>query len=101
MRAPTERSQGLSGERQRLRVEIETQQFTVRRTGLQYSAGMSARADRAVHIAPRAVWTHRVYNLLVKYGLMRHDHVVTNLFVPTIWKKDRAWRSAGCWLRRR
>jgi hypothetical protein len=68
MSAPTERSQGLSGERQCLRVEIETQQLAIWRTGLQYSAGMSARADCAIHIAPRTVGPQRVYNLLVKYG---------------------------------
>ena len=43
-------------------------QFAVWRAGLQYSAGMSARADSAIHIAPRPMRTHRVYNLLVKYG---------------------------------
>jgi hypothetical protein len=68
MAALTERSQGLSGKRQCLRVEIQTQQLTFWRTGLQYPAGVSARADCAIHIAPRALWPQCVYNLLEKYG---------------------------------
>jgi len=28
---------------------------------------MSTRAKRAIHITPRAVGTHRVYNFMVKY----------------------------------
>ena len=72
MRALTERSQGLPGKRQRLWVEIEPKQFTVWSAGLQNSASMAARADRAIHVPPRTGGTHRVYNLVVKNWLVLH-----------------------------
>ncbi len=65
------RSQGLTSNRQRLRVYIQTQQSSIWRTRLQYAAGMTTRAESSIHIAPTAMRLQRVYNLLVKYRLMR------------------------------
>src|SRR5512138_2925555 len=74
MDAPLVRSQGLASERERLRVHIETQQLPIWRRCLQNAAGMSARAYRPIHIAATAPGLQRVYNLLVKYRLMRCVH---------------------------
>jgi len=71
MNAMFVRSQGLTSDRQRLLVHIQTQQLSIWRTRLHYSAGMSARAESSIHIAPSAMRLQRVYNLLVKYRLVR------------------------------
>ena len=65
------RSQGLTSERQRLRVYIQTQQLPIWRRRLQNSAGMSTRAQCPIHIAATTSGLQRVYNLFVKYRLMR------------------------------
>ena len=70
------RSQGLTSDRQRLRVHIETQQLPIWRRCLQNSAGMTARAECPIYIAPSAPGLQCVYNLFVKYGLMRYIHNV-------------------------
>mgnify|MGYP006391214339 CR=1 FL=1 len=66
------RSQGLTSERQRLRVNIQTQQKPIRRAGLQYPASVSARAQSAIHITTTALRLQCVYNLLIKYRYMCH-----------------------------
>src|SRR5512146_1620033 len=71
MDAPLVRSQVLASERERLRVHIETQQLPIWRRCLQDAAGMSARAQCPIHIAASAPGLQRVYNLFVKYRLMR------------------------------
>lgn len=65
------RSQGLTSDRQRLRVHIQTQQLPIWRTRLQNAAGMSARAQCSIHITPASPGLQRVYNLFVKYGSVR------------------------------
>ena len=65
------RSQGLTSDRQRLRVYIETQQLSIWRRRLQNTAGVSARAQCAIDIAPASPGLQRVYNLFVKYRSMR------------------------------
>ncbi len=76
MNAMFVRSQGLTSDRQRLRVHIQTQQLPIWRTRLQNAAGMAARAESSIHIAPASPGLQRVYNLLVKYGLVRCVHRV-------------------------
>jgi hypothetical protein len=66
------RSQGLTSERQRLRVYIQTQQLPIWRRGLQNSAGMSTRAQCPIYIATADLRLQRVYNLFVKYRSMRY-----------------------------
>jgi hypothetical protein len=65
------RSQGLTSDRQRLWIHIQTQQTPIWRTRLQNSAGMTARAQCPVHIAPATSGVQRVYNLFVKYRSVR------------------------------
>jgi hypothetical protein len=71
MDTPFIRSQVLTSERKRLRVYIQTQQLPIWRRGLQNPAGMSARAQRPIYIVATAPGLQRVYNLFVKYRLVR------------------------------
>ena len=71
MKATLVRSQGLTSNRQRLRVHIETQQLPIRRASLQDAASVSARTYRTIHIPPAIAGLQSVYNLLVKYRFMR------------------------------
>ena len=71
MDAPLIRSQELMSERERLWVYIETQQLPIWRRRLHDLAGMAARAQCPIHIASPAMGLQRVYNLFVKYRLMR------------------------------
>ncbi len=50
------RSQGLTCKRQRLGIKVQTQQTPVRRTGLQNSAGVTARSDCPVDVAAGISW---------------------------------------------
>src|SRR6185503_1828713 len=82
MDTPLIRSQVLTSERKRLRVNIETQQSPIWRRRLHDSAGMAARAQCPIHIAPPGVRLQRVYNLFVKYRSVRRVvHVATTLVV--------------------
>lgn len=69
------RSQGLTSDRQRLRVYIETEELSIWRTRLQNAASVPARAESPIHVAPTAPRLQRVYNLFVKYRLMRCVHL--------------------------
>ncbi len=72
------RSQDLTSKRQRLWVYIQTQQLPIWHRGLQNSAGMTARTQSPIHIATAIMRLQRVYNLFVKYRLVRRvAHVVT------------------------
>jgi hypothetical protein len=61
------RSQGLARKRQRLRVNIQTQQKSIRRASLQNPASVTARAQSAIDITTTALGLQCVYNLFVKY----------------------------------
>ena len=63
------RSQGLTSERQRLRVNIQTQQLPIWRASLQDPASVTARAQSAIYITTAALGLQCVYNLFVKYRL--------------------------------
>ena len=77
MKAPLVRSQGLTSKRQRLRVYVETQQKPIWRAGLQDAAGVSTRAQCAIHITAAALRLQRVYNLMVKYRSVRvHNKIL-------------------------
>jgi hypothetical protein len=65
------RSQDLTSDRQRLRVDIETQQLPIWRRRLHNTAGMAARAQCSVYIPSAFMRLQRVYNFLVKYRLVR------------------------------
>jgi len=65
------RSQDLTSQRKRLRVHIETEQLSIWRTRLQNAAGMTARAQCPIHVAPASPGLQRVYNLFVKYRLVQ------------------------------
>ena len=65
------RSQGLTSDRQRLRVHVETEQAPIWRTRLQDTAGVSARAHCPIHITSPRMRLQRVYNFFVKYGFVR------------------------------
>jgi hypothetical protein len=71
MDAPFIRSQVLTSERKRLRVNIQTQQSPIWRRHLHDPAGMAARAQCPIHIASPCMRLQRVYNLFVKYRLVR------------------------------
>src|SRR5512138_3896332 len=86
MEAPLVRSQGLASERERLWVHIETQQLPIWRRRLQNAAGMSTRAQRPIHIAATAPGLQRVYNLFVKYRLMRRIVHNDDLW-PSLWRR--------------
>lgn len=75
-------SQVPASDRERLQVYVKTQQLPIWRRGLQDSAGMAARAQCPVHIEPPGLRLQRVYNLFVKYRLVRRVvHVVTTKIV--------------------
>ena len=74
MEAMFVRSQGLTNDRQRLRVHIETEQLPIWRRTVQDAAGVPARSDGSIHIAPALPGLQCVYNLLVKYRLVRCIH---------------------------
>ena len=69
------RSQGLTSNRQRLRVYIETQQLSIWRRRLHDAAGMATRAQCPVNVPPATYGLQRVYNLFVKYRSMRRVHI--------------------------
>ena len=71
------RSQGLTSERQRLRVNIQTQQMPIWRASLQNPASVTARAQSAIHITTTALGLQCVYNLFVKYRYVVHNVVAT------------------------
>ena len=69
------RSQGLTSERQSLRVYIETEQEPIWRASLQDPASVTARAQSAIHITSAIAGLQSVYNLLVKYRFVSVHNV--------------------------
>ena len=83
-------SQDPASNRERLRVYVKTQQLPIWRRGLHNSAGMTARAQCPVHIAPPGMRLQRVYNLFVKYRLVRRVvHFVTVVTTEVVSGRNR------------
>jgi hypothetical protein len=69
-------SQDPASDRECLWIHIQTKQLAIWCTRLHDSAGMAARAQCTVNVASTTFGLQRVYNLFVKYRLMRCVHLI-------------------------